>query len=69
MRVALSSMASNTGLSSPGELEDNLEHLRGCRLLLLRLSKMLPCLGEFLGPIVELFSQVGCRGTTTARSR
>ena len=36
MRVAFSSMAWNTGSSSPGELRDDLQHLGGRRLLLQR---------------------------------
>ena len=38
MRVAFSSMAWNTGSSSPGELEMTLQHLRGRGLLLQRLD-------------------------------
>ena len=40
MRVAFASMASNTGSSSPGELADDLQHLRGRGLLLQRLGKI-----------------------------
>ena len=40
MRVAFSSMAWNTGSSSPGELRDDLQHLRGRRLLLQRLGQI-----------------------------
>ena len=39
MRVAFSSMAWNTGSSSPGELADDVQHLRRCRLLLQRLGR------------------------------
>ena len=38
MRVAFSSIAWNTGSSSPGELEMTLQHLRGRGLLLQRLG-------------------------------
>ena len=37
MRVAFSSMAWNTGSSSPGELRDDLQHLGGRGLLLQRI--------------------------------
>ena len=40
MRVAFSSMAWNTGSSSPGELADDLEHLGGRGLLLQRLGQI-----------------------------
>ena len=40
MRVAFSSMAWNTGSSSPGELLDDLQHLRGRGLLLQRLAQI-----------------------------
>ena len=39
MRVAFASMVSNTGSSSPGELRDDLQHLRGRGLLLQRLAR------------------------------
>ena len=39
MRVAFSSMAWNTGSSSPGELRDDLQHLGGRGLLLQRLGQ------------------------------
>ena len=50
MRVAFSSMAWNTGSSSPGELEMTLQHLRGRRLLLQRL-------GEIVGALAQLLEQ------------
>ena len=50
MRVAFSSMASNTGSSSPGELDDDLEHLRGRGLLLQRL-------GQIVGALAQLVEQ------------
>ena len=62
MRVAFASMASKTGFSSPGELEMTLQHFGSRRLLLQRL-------GELAGPLVELLSKLGCRGTATAGSR
>ena len=40
MRVAFSSMASNTGFSSAGERADHLEHVRGRGLLLQRLGEL-----------------------------
>ena len=40
MRAAFPSMAWNTGSSSPGELRDDLQHLRGRGLLLQRLGKL-----------------------------
>ena len=40
MRVAFASIASNTGSSSPGELRDDLQHLRGRGLLLQRLGQL-----------------------------
>ena len=73
MRTAFSRMVSNTGASSPGE-RDNLENLRGRRLLLQRLGKVLPSLGELEGPFVELLLQIGhcsaarcCAELATAR--
>ena len=50
MRVAFSSMAWNTGSSSPGELRDDLQHLRGRRLLLQRF-------GEIVGALAQLVEQ------------
>ena len=50
MRVAFSSMAWNTGSSSPGELEMTLQHLRGRGLLLQRL-------GEIVGALAQLVEQ------------
>ena len=41
MRVAFSSMASNTGCKSPGELEMTLQHLGGRGLLLQRLAQLI----------------------------
>ena len=52
IRVAFSSMASNTGSSSPGELEMTLQHLRGRGLLLQRL-------GEIVGALTQLVEQAG----------
>ena len=40
MRVAFASMASNTGSSSPGELDDDLQHLERRRLLLQRSDEL-----------------------------
>ena len=40
MRVAFASMVSNTGSSSPGELEMTLQHLRGRGLLLQRFAQL-----------------------------
>ena len=48
MRVAFSSMASNTGSSSPGELEMTLQHLRGRGLLLQRLGEIVGALAQFV---------------------
>ena len=50
MRVAFSSMASNTGSRSPGELEMTLQHLGGRGLLLQRL-------GEIVGALAQLVEQ------------
>ena len=36
-----------------------LQHLRGRRLLLQRLGKVPPRLGEFVGPLVEFLLQIG----------
>ena len=50
IRVAFSNIALNTGSSSPGELDDDLQHLRGRRLLLQRL-------GEIVGALAQLVEQ------------
>ena len=50
MRVAFSSMASNTGSSSPGELEMTFSTSRGRGLLLQRL-------GEIVGALAQLVEQ------------
>ena len=42
---AFSSMASNTGCRSPGELEMTLQHFRGCRLLLQQFGQIIWCAG------------------------
>jgi hypothetical protein len=54
MRVAFSRTAWNTGSSSPGELEIHTQHLGGRSLLLQRLGKVLPGLGEFAPVFFEL---------------
>ena len=59
MRAAFASMAWNTGSSSPGELRDDLQHLRGRGLLLQRLGESLPGLSEFAGPDFKLRIQLG----------
>ena len=46
MRVALSSMASNTGCSSPGDVQMTLQHLDGRGLLLQRLGKIVGALAQ-----------------------
>ena len=48
MRVAFSSMAWNTGSSSPGELEMTLQHLRGRGLLLQRLAQIVGALAQLV---------------------
>ena len=50
MRVAFSSIAWNTGSSSPGELLMTLQHLRGRGLLL-------QCLGELARALLHLVEQ------------
>ena len=50
MRIAFSSMASNTGSRSPGELLMTLQHLRGRGLLLQRF-------GEIVGALAQLVEQ------------
>ena len=49
MRVAFSSMASNTGSSSPGELDDDLQHFGGRGLLLQRLAQFVEQAGVLDG--------------------
>ena len=48
MRVAFSSMASNTGSSSPGELEMTFSTSRGRGLLLQRLGQIVGALAQFV---------------------
>ena len=48
MRIAFSSMAWNTGSSSPGELTDDAQHLRCCRLLLQRFGEIISALPQFV---------------------
>src|SRR5260370_651076 len=45
------------------------QHLRGRRLALQRLAEMLLCFGEFAGPLVELFLEVGGGETAMPRGR
>src|SRR5262249_61819052 len=48
---------------------DDAQHLRGRRLLLQRLGEMLLYIGEFAGPLVQLFLEVGGGGTAMPRTR
>ena len=48
MRVAFASMVSNTGSSSPGELRNDAEHLRGRGLLLQRLAQIVGALAQLV---------------------
>jgi len=57
------------GLQIEGRPADDLEHLRSRRLLLQRLSKVLSRFGEFVGPMVELLSEIVVLSAATARNR
>ena len=46
------------GLQFSGRTTDYAKHLRGCRLLLQRLGKVLPRLGELTGARFELLFQL-----------
>jgi len=57
------------GLKLARRARDDAQDLRGRRLLLQRLGEMLLCIGEFAGPLVELFLEVGGGGTAMPRDR
>ena len=57
------------GLQFARRAADGLQYLGGRDLLLQRLGKMLLCLREFAGPLVELFLEVGGGAAAMPRNR
>ena len=69
MRVAFANMALKTGSSSPGELADDLKHLRGRRLLLQRLREIVGALAQLVEQARVLDGDHGLRGEVLSPAR